>query len=63
MGFTRPGPRSSRVVRPAEIITSQLVVLQAAAGERHPVTLEVRSAAGECSLTRTSSNGSYSTWS
>jgi signal transduction histidine kinase len=34
------------VVRPAEVITSQLVMLQAAAGERHPVNLEVRSAAG-----------------
>jgi two-component system, cell cycle sensor histidine kinase and response regulator CckA len=46
MGFARPGPRSSRVVRPAEVLTAQLEVLQAAAGERHPVTLEVRSAAG-----------------
>jgi two-component system cell cycle sensor histidine kinase/response regulator CckA len=46
MGFARPGPRSSRVVRPAEVLTAQLVVLQAAAGARHPVTLEVRSAAG-----------------
>src|SRR5262245_45765077 len=46
MGFARPGPRSSRVIRPAEVLTSQLVVLQAAAGERHPVTLEVRSATG-----------------
>src|SRR5262245_6053852 len=46
MGFARPGPRSSRVVRPAEVITSQLVVLQAATGERHPVNLDVRSAAG-----------------
>jgi two-component system, cell cycle sensor histidine kinase and response regulator CckA len=46
MGFARPGPRSSRVVRPAEVITSQLVVLQAATGDRHPVNLEVRSAAG-----------------
>jgi signal transduction histidine kinase len=45
MGLTRPSPRSSRVVRPAEVITSQLVVLQAAAGERHPINLEVRSAA------------------
>src|SRR5262249_36517847 len=40
------GPRSSRVVCPAEVLTSQLVVLQAAAGERHPISLEVRSAAG-----------------
>ena len=46
MGLTRPGPRSSRVVRPAEVITSQLGVLQAAAGARHPVNLEVRSTAG-----------------
>ena len=45
MGLARPSPRSSRVVRPAEVITSQLVVLQAAAGERHPINLEVRSAA------------------
>src|SRR5262249_6527441 len=46
MGFARPGPQSSRVVCPAEVLTSQLVVLQAAAGERHPITLELRSAAG-----------------
>ena len=46
MGFARPGPRASMVVRPAEVLTSQLEVLQAAAGERHPVHLEVRSAAG-----------------
>ena len=46
MGFARPGPRSSRVIRPAEVLTSQLVVLQAAAGARHPVTLEARSATG-----------------
>jgi signal transduction histidine kinase len=46
MGFARPGPRSSKVIRPAEVLTSQMVVLQAAAGERHPVTLEVRSATG-----------------
>ena len=45
-GIHTPGPRSSRVVRPAEVITSQLGVLQAAAGARHPVNLEVRSAAG-----------------
>jgi signal transduction histidine kinase len=45
LGLARPSPRSSRVVRPAEVITSQLLVLQAAAGERHPINLEVRSAA------------------
>src|SRR5215813_2229425 len=46
MGFARPGPRSSRVIRPADVLRSQSVVLQAAAGARHPVTLDVRSAAG-----------------
>ena len=46
MGFARPGPRSARVIRPADVLRSQLVVLQAAAGERHPVALDVRSVAG-----------------
>ncbi len=46
IAFARPGPASPRIVRPAEVITSQQAVLQTAAGSRHQVGLEVRSAAG-----------------
>ncbi len=46
MAFARPGPRSSRVIYPAEIVTAQHTLLQAAAGSRHQVDLDVRSAAG-----------------
>jgi signal transduction histidine kinase len=44
--FAEPSPPVSRVVRPAEIVAGQLELLQAAAGDRHLVQLEVRSTAG-----------------
>lgn len=46
MAFARPGSRSSRIVYPAETVAAQLPLLQAAAGNRHQVNLDVRSAAG-----------------
>ncbi len=46
MGFARPGPRSSRVIRPAEVISAQLTLLQNAAGEQHPIYLDSKSAFG-----------------
>jgi signal transduction histidine kinase len=46
MAFARPGPRSVRILCPAEVIDAQFPILQAAAGERHPLTIDTRSAAG-----------------
>jgi signal transduction histidine kinase len=46
MDFARPGPRLARVVRAGEILAAHLPLLQAAAGERHAVTVDTRSAAG-----------------
>lgn len=44
--FARPGPKSSRVVHPAQIIAAQLPLLQAAVGSRHQVNLDVQAATG-----------------
>jgi signal transduction histidine kinase len=44
--FSQPVPRSSRIVRPADVISSALDLLNAAAGQRHTVDLEIRSCAG-----------------
>ncbi len=41
MGFATPGPQSSRVVRPAEILGGLTAILTSAAGDRHPVSLDV----------------------
>lgn len=46
MALTRPEPHSSRVIRPAEVVTAQLALLQTAAGDRHPVDLKVHFANG-----------------
>lgn len=46
MALTRPGPHSSRVIRPADVVTAQLAMLRATAGDRHPVDLNVRFAEG-----------------
>ena len=46
MSFARPGANSSRVHRPAELVTAQQPLLQAAAGDQHPIELNVHSTAG-----------------
>jgi len=43
--FSQPPARSSRIVRPADVISSALDLLQTAAGKLHPVDLEIRSGA------------------
>jgi len=43
--FSQPPARSSRIVRPADVISSALDLLQTAAGNLHPVDLEIRSGA------------------
>jgi two-component system cell cycle sensor histidine kinase/response regulator CckA len=40
MDFANPGPSSSKVLRPAPVIASQLPMLETAVGERHSVVLE-----------------------
>lgn len=46
MAFARPGPHSSRVIYPAEVVAGQYTLLQAAAGSQRQVNLVVRSATG-----------------
>jgi signal transduction histidine kinase len=46
MEFANPGPTSSRVISPGKLITGQTAMLQAAAGERCRIRLDVRSAGG-----------------
>lgn len=46
MEYAKPGPSSSRVLRPGKVIAGQLTLLQAAAGERHKISLNVNSSTG-----------------
>lgn len=46
MSFARPGPTSTRVVCPAEVVSLQLPMLQRMVGSGHPITLDLRSTTG-----------------
>lgn len=53
MSYARPGPASSRIVRPAEILTAQLPLLESVAGTQHAVRLDVRAAEGRALISPT----------
>lgn len=44
--YALPGPHSSRVIRPAELVANQLGLLQSAVGRSFPIGLTIRSDAG-----------------
>lgn len=50
MAFARPGPDSSRVVCPAEVVTGLRELLCSAAGPRHPIELDASGSAGRVLL-------------
>lgn len=53
MSYSRPGPASSRIVRPAEILMAQLPLLESVAGSQHTVRLDVRAAEGRALISPT----------